>query len=58
MWQAEAFRSAVFSYILRWWCTESEAVDAVWNRGDWRELVAEYADEPLDLTDRLMGEGT
>jgi len=57
VWQAEAFRSAVFSYLLRWWVTEREAIAAVWNGGHWRELVAEYADEQLDLADRLTGEG-
>ena len=56
-WQVQAFRCAVFSYVLRWWVTEREAIDAVWNGGDWRELVAEFADEQLDLADRLTGEG-
>jgi hypothetical protein len=56
-WQAQAFRSAVFSYVLRWWCTEREAIDAIWNAGDWRERTAEYADLELDLADRLTGEG-
>jgi hypothetical protein len=39
------------------WCTEREATEAVWNGGDWRERVAEDANEPLDLADRLTGEG-
>jgi hypothetical protein len=56
-WQAEAFRAAVFSYMLRWWVTEREAIAAVWNGSDRRTLVAEYADEQLDLADRLTGEG-
>jgi hypothetical protein len=56
-WQAQAFRSAVFHYMLRWWVTEREAIAAVWNGGDWREPTAEYADEQLDLADRLTGEG-
>jgi hypothetical protein len=56
-WQAAAFCCAVFSYVLRWWVTEREAIDAVWNTGDWRTRVAEYADEPLDLADRLTGTG-
>ena len=55
-WQAEAFRSAVFSYMLRWWVSEPAAIDAVWNRGDWRTMTAEYADEQLDLADRLTDE--
>ena len=33
-WQAQAFRSAVFSYLLRFWVTEREAIDAVWAGGD------------------------
>ena len=56
VWQAEAFRSAVFSYLLRWPVTEREAIEAVWNRGAWRERVAEDADAPLDRADRLTGE--
>jgi hypothetical protein len=56
-WQAEAFRSAVFSYLLRWWCTAREAIAAVWDGGAWREMTAEFADEQLDLADRLTGEG-
>jgi hypothetical protein len=56
-WQAQAFRAAVFSSMLRWWCTEREALDAVWASGTWRERTAEYADEQLDLADRLTGEG-
>ena len=55
-WQAEAFRSAVFSSLLRWWCTEREAIEAVWDGGARREMTAEYADEQLDLADRLTGE--
>jgi hypothetical protein len=55
--QAEAFRCAVFSYMLRWPVSERDAIDTVWNGGAWRELVAEDADEPLDLADRLTGEG-
>jgi len=39
-WQAQAFRSAVFSVMLRFWVTEREAIAAVWNGGDWREMVA------------------
>jgi hypothetical protein len=38
-------------------CSERAAVDTIWNAGNWRELVAEYADEQLDLADRLTGEG-
>jgi hypothetical protein len=57
-WPAQAFRAAVFSVLLRWWCTERAAIEAVWNGGDWRELTAEDADAPLDLADRLTGEGT
>jgi hypothetical protein len=45
------------TYLLSWWCTEREATEAVRNGGDWRELVAEDADEPLDLAARLTGEG-
>jgi hypothetical protein len=56
-WQVAAFRCAVFSYMLRWPVTERAAIDAVRNRGDWRTMVAEYADEQLDLADRLTGEG-
>ena len=56
LWQAQAFRSAVFSVMLRFWVTEREAIDRVWNAGNWRETVAEFADEPLDLADRLTGE--
>ena len=55
-WQAQAFRSAVFSYVLRWWVTERDAIDAIWARGRWRGLTAEYADEQLDIADRLTGE--
>jgi hypothetical protein len=40
-WQAEAFRCAVFSSMLRWPVSERAAIDTVWNRGDWREPVAE-----------------
>jgi len=43
MRQAEAFRCAVFSYMLRWEVTEPDAIDAVWNGGDWRERVAVLA---------------
>jgi hypothetical protein len=43
--------------LLGWWCTEREATEAVRNGGDWREPVAEDANEPLDLADRLTGEG-
>jgi hypothetical protein len=32
-WQTEAFRSAVFHVMLRWWVTEREAIAAVWNGG-------------------------
>ena len=57
----EAFRSVVFSYLLRWWVTEPAAIATVWNRGDWCELVAQYACEEramqLDLADRRTGEG-
>jgi hypothetical protein len=56
-WQAEAFRSAVFHVMLRFWIPEREAIEHVWNNGHWRELTAEYADEQLDLADRLTGEG-
>jgi hypothetical protein len=56
-WQLAAFRSAVFSSMLRWPVSEGEAIDQIWNRGDWRTRVAEYADEQLDIADRLMGEG-
>ena len=44
-WQAQAFRSAVFSYVLRFWVTEREAMAAIWNSDAWRERTAEYADE-------------
>ena len=43
--------------MFRWSCTEREALDAIWASGDWREMVAEYADEQLDLADKLTGEG-
>ncbi len=56
-WQAQAFRCAVFSSMLRWPVTERDAIDTVWARGDWREMTAEYADEQLDLADRWTGEG-
>jgi hypothetical protein len=56
-WQLQAFRSAVFSSVLRGWVTKREAVDAIWNAGHWRELTAEDAAKPLDLADRLTGEG-
>jgi hypothetical protein len=56
-WPAEAFRCAVFSYMLRFPVTERDAIAAVWADGDWRTMVAEYADEQLDLADRLTGEG-
>jgi hypothetical protein len=56
-WPAQAFRCAVFSYMLRWPVRERDVIDAIWNGGHWREPVAEYADEPLDLADRLTGEG-
>ena len=56
-WQAEAFRSAVFSSLLRWWCTDREAVDASWASGNWRPRPAAAADEPLDLAGRRTGEG-
>ena len=56
-WQVQAFRCAVFSYMLRWPVTERAAVDAIWNAADWRELVAEYADEQFDLADRWTREG-
>src|SRR4051794_3391779 len=55
-WQLQASRSAVYSYMLRWWVTEPAAIDAVWASGNWRELTAEYADEQLDLADKLTGE--
>jgi hypothetical protein len=55
-WQVQAFRCAVFSSMLRWPVTERAAINAIWNGGNWRELVAEYADEQLDLADRLTGE--
>jgi hypothetical protein len=32
-------------------------IAAVWNGGAWRGVVAEFADEPVDLADRLTGEG-
>jgi hypothetical protein len=56
-WQAQAFRSAVFSHVLRFWVTEREAIAAIWNSGAWQERTAEDADEQLDLADRLTGEG-
>ena len=55
-WQAQAFRCAVFSSMLRWRVTEWVAIDTMWAGGNWRELVAEYADEQLDIADRLTGE--
>jgi hypothetical protein len=57
VWQLQAFRAATFSYMLRWPVSEQEAIDAIWAGGDWRARVAEDADEPLDLADRLTGEG-
>ena len=56
-WQAQAFRNTVFGSLLRWWCTEREAIDAIWAGGDRRERTAEYADGPLNLADRLTGQG-
>ena len=56
-WQAEAFRAAGCSSVLRWWVTGRDAIDAVWNGGAGRERVAEDADELLDLADRRTGEG-
>jgi hypothetical protein len=57
-WQAGAFHSAVFHWMLRWcwWVTGRETIAAIWNDGDWRERTAEYADERLDLADWLTGE--
>jgi hypothetical protein len=48
-WQAEAFRSAVFSFMLRWWCTEREAIDAIWaatGRSGWRSTPTRSPTSP------------
>ncbi|HVG99087.1 MAG TPA: hypothetical protein VNK05_19430 [Chloroflexota bacterium] len=52
-WELEAFRTAVLRYILRDEVDEPTAVGVIWNGGDWRSMVADYAAEHWQVAVRL-----
>jgi hypothetical protein len=52
-WELVAFKTAVLQYILRDEVDERTAVGVVWNGGDWRPMVAQYASLAWDVAVRL-----